>query len=211
MTLTLDKGQNLSLTKAAPAMKIARLGLGWDARSTDGQAFDLDASAILLDSSEKVRGDYDFIFYNQMGDVTLPHRPGQRDSDPYDFDPEKASVMYQGDNRTGEGDGDDEQIVVDFTKVPADIEKIIFTVSIHDADARGQNFGQVRNAYIRLFNEEAPDDVIVRYDLTEDASTMTALIFAEVYRYNGEWKFRAVGQGWNDGLGGIARNYGVNI
>jgi tellurium resistance protein TerD len=210
MALTLAKGQNLSLTKTAPQLKIARLGLGWDARSTDGQPFDLDASAILVQANNKVRGDQDFIFYNQMGDVTLPHRPGQRDSDPFDFDPERASVMYQGDNRTGEGDGDDEQIVVDFGKVPADIDKIVFTVSIHEADARGQSFGQVRNAFIRLVNEETNDE-IVRYDLTEDASTNTALIFAEVYRNNGEWKFRAVGQGYNDGLGGIARDFGVDI
>lgn len=213
MALTLAKGQNLSLTKAAPALKIARLGLGWDARSTDGQAFDLDASAILLTAAGKVRSDADFVFYNQMGDVTLPHRPGQRDSDPFDYDPDRASVMYQGDNRTGEGDGDDEQIVLDLTKVPSDIERIAFTVSIHEADVRGQNFGQVRNAFIRLVNDELPeqDNEIVRYDLTEEASTMTALIFAEVYRHNGEWKFKAVGQGYNDGLGGIARDFGVDI
>lgn len=205
MALTLSKGQNLSLTKTAPALKIARLGLGWDTRSTAGAAFDLDASAILVGDNGKVRSDADFVFYNQMGDVTL--------SDGRNFDPERASVMYQGDNRTGEGDGDDEQVVLDLTKVPTNIARIVFTVSIHEAELRGQNFGQVRNAYIRLVNDEMPepDNEIVRYDLSEDASTMTALIFAEVYRHNGEWKFKAVGQGYNDGLGGIARDFGVDI
>ena len=201
MALTLSKGQNLSLTKTDPAMKRAMLGLGWDARSTDGAEFDLDASALLVGANGKVRSDDDFVFYNQMGDVT---------TDGKNFDPAKASVMYQGDNRTGEGEGDDEQILVDFDRIPSDVERVVFTVSIYDADSRAQNFGQVRNAFIRLVNDTTGNEV-VRYDLTEDYSTETALIFAEVYRNNGEWKFRAVGQGYRDGLGGIAREFGVNI
>lgn len=202
MALTLTKGQNLSLTKTDPDMKKAMLGLGWDARSTDGVEFDLDASALLVGADGKVRSDNDFVFYNQMGDVTL--------ADAKNYDPTKASVMYQGDNRTGEGDGDDEQVLVDFDRVPADIERVVFTVSIYDADKRNQNFGQVRNAFIRLVNDSTGTEV-VRYDLSEDYSTETALIFAEVYRNGGEWKFRAVGQGYRDGLGGIAREFGVNI
>ena len=201
MALTLSKGQNLSLTKTDPGMTQAMLGLGWDARSTDGLEFDLDASAILVGANGKVRSDDDFVFYNQMGDVTL---------DGKNYDPAKASVMYQGDNRTGEGDGDDEQVLVDFALVPADIERVVFTVSIYEADKRGQNFGQVRNAFIRLVNDSTGVEV-VRYDLSEDYSTETALIFAEVYRNGGEWKFRAVGQGYRDGLGGIAREFGVAI
>lgn len=205
MALTLSKGQNLSLTKNDPSLTRITVGLGWDARSTDGQEFDLDASALLLNSAGKVRSEADFVFYNQMGDVTLPTSGGVPQ-----FDPERASVMYQGDNRTGEGDGDDEQIVVDLTKVPSDVESIVFTVSIYDYEARKQTFGQVKNAFIRLENEVTGQE-IVRYDLTEDYSTETALIFAEMYRNNGEWKFRAVGQGFNDGLGGIIRTFGLNL
>lgn len=201
MALTLAKGQNLSLTKTDPGLKLALLGLGWDARSTDGQPFDLDASALLVNAAGKVRSDADFIFYNQMGDVTL---------DGKNYDPERASVMYQGDNRTGEGDGDDEQIIIDLTKIPADIERVVLTVSIHEYAERNQTFGQVRNAFIRLENNETGNE-IVRYDLSEDYPVETALIFAEVYKYNGEWKFKAVGQGWEDGLGGIARSFGVDI
>jgi tellurium resistance protein TerD len=202
MSLTLSKGQNLSLSKTDPDMKKAMLGLGWDARSTDGAEFDLDASALLINAAGKVRSDDDFVFYNQMGDVTL--------SDNKNYDPAKASVMYQGDNRTGEGDGDDEQILVDFARIPSDIERVVFTVSIFEADKRGQNFGQVNNAFIRLVNDSTGKEV-VRYDLTEDYFSETALIFAEVYRNAGEWKFRAVGQGYRDGLGAIAREFGVNI
>lgn len=207
MALTLTKGQNLSLTKTDPDMKKAMLGLGWDARSTNGDEFDLDASAILVGADGKVRSDDDFVFYNQMGDVTLPApAPGK----PAPFDPAKASVMYQGDNRTGDGDGDDEQVLVDFDRIPSDIERVVFTVSIYDAERRAQNFGQVRNAFIRLVNDSTGTE-IVRYDLTEDYYSETSLIFAEVYRNGGEWKFRAVGQGYRDGLGGIAREFGVNI
>lgn len=210
MGLSLQKGQNLSLTKTDPGMVRALLGLGWDARPTDGQQFDLDASALLLGEDDKVRNDNDFVFYNQMGDVTLPPRPNARPEDPLAFDPDRASVMYQGDNRTGEGDGDDEQIIVELTRVPNDVHRIVFAVSIYDAAQRRQTFGQVRNAFIRLVNDATGTEV-ARYDLSEDYASETALIFAELYRHNGEWKFRAVGQGWNDGLGGIARSFGVNV
>lgn len=201
MGLTLQKGQNLSLTKTDPSLTRALLGLGWDVRPTDGQEFDLDASALLLGANDKVRSDEDFVFYNQMGDVTTDGR---------NFDPNRASVMYQGDNRTGEGDGDDEQVIVELERVPADIERIVFTVSIHDGAQRGQTFGQVRNAFIRLVND-ATGTELARYDLSEEYASETALIFAELYRYNGEWKLRAVGQGFYDGIGGIARSFGVNV
>lgn len=205
MALTLSKGQNLSLTKNDPSLTRIVAGLGWDARSTDGQEFDLDASALLLNDSHKVRSDADFVFYNQPGDVCLPGSGGVPA-----FDPQRASVMYQGDNRTGEGDGDDEQIIIDLDKVPADVKAITFTVSIYEAAARKQTFGQVKNGFIRLVNEVTGTE-IVRYDLSEDYSTETALIFAELYRHNGEWKFRAEDQGFSDGLAGIARNFGVNL
>lgn len=201
MGLSLQKGGTLSLDKTDPGLKKALLGLGWDPRPTDGQEFDLDASAILLGANDKVRSDADFVFYNQMGDVTI---------DGKNYDPNRASVMYQGDNRTGEGEGDDEQIIVDLNKVPDDVNRIALVVSIHDADVRGQNFGQVRNSFIRLVNNDT-DNEVVRYDLSEEFASETALIFAELYRYGGEWKFRAVGQGFYDGLAGVARSFGINI
>lgn len=189
MALTLSKGGSLSLSKEDPTLVRTRIGLGWDVRSTDGAAFDLDASALLLGADGKVRSDADFIFYNQPKDAV-------------------GSVIHQGDNKTGEGDGDDEQITVDLSLVPADVQKIVFAVSIHEGQERGQNFGQVRNAYIRLLNEDTQAEV-VRYDLSEDAGNEAALNFAEVYRHNGEWKFRAVGQGYVSGLRGIAVDFGV--
>lgn len=201
MGLTLKKGENLSLTKEDPSLKLALIGLGWDARTTAGTDFDLDASALLISKNGKVRSDADFVFYNQAGDVT---------TDGKNFDPNRASVMYQGDNRTGSGDGDDEQIIVDLTRIPVDVEKVVFTVSIYDYEARQQTFGQVSNAFIRLVNHEN-DREVVRYDLTEDYAVETALVFAELYKLNGEWKFKAIGQGWTNGLGAIAREYGVNI
>lgn len=201
MGLTLKKGENLSLTKADPGLRLALLGLGWDARTTSGNDFDLDASALLIGANGKVRSDADFVFYNQAGDVTY---------DGKNFDPDRASVMYQGDNRTGSGDGDDEQVIVDLSRIPNDIEKVVFTVSIYDFEKRQQTFGQVSNAFIRLVNHEN-DREIVRYDLTEDYAVETALVFAELYKLNGEWKFKAIGQGWTNGLGAIAREYGVNI
>ncbi len=191
MPITLAKGGNLSLSKQDPDLTRAVLGLGWDVRSTDGQDFDLDASAFLLTASGKVRNDADFIFYNQMKSTD-------------------GSVEHTGDNRTGAGEGDDEQIKIDLSKVPADVQTVSFTVTIHDAEARRQSFGQVRNAFIRLVNEQTQNE-IVRFDLGEDFSTETAVIFAEIYRNNNEWKFRAVGQGFAGGLGALARNYGISL
>lgn len=191
MALSLSKGGNLSLSKEAPGMTKVLVGLGWDARSTDGQDFDLDASAFLLKADGKVRADSDFIFYNQLKSVD-------------------GSVEHTGDNRTGEGDGDDEAIKVDLSKVPADIDRIAFTVTIHEADARKQNFGQVRNAFIRIVNQDNNSEV-ARYDLVEDASTETAMIFAELYRNGAEWKFRAVGQGFAGGLKPLAESYGLKF
>ena len=191
MAISLQKGGNISLSKEAPSMTKMVLGLGWDVRATDGSAFDLDASAFLLNASGKVRSDADFIFYNQAKSAD-------------------GSVEHTGDNRTGEGDGDDETIVVDLTRVPADVEKVAVAVTIHDAEARNQNFGQVSSAYIRCVNE-ANNTEVARYDLSEDASVETAMIFGEIYRHNGEWKFKAVGQGFNGGLGVLAASYGVAV
>ncbi len=191
MALSLQKGANLSLTKTDPSLTKVLVGLGWDPRATDGQEFDLDASAFLLNSAGKVRGDNDFIFYNQLRSP-------------------EGSVIHTGDNRTGQGDGDDESIKVDLSLVPADVEKIVFTVTIHDADVRRQSFGQVSGAFIRIVNDASGTEV-VRYDLAEDASTETAMIFAELYRHNGEWKFRAVGQGYKGGLKAMCDQYGLSI
>ena len=191
MALSLSKGGNLSLTKEAPGMTKVLVGLGWDTRSTDGVDFDLDASAFLLKADGKVRADSDFIFYNQLKSVD-------------------GSVEHTGDNRTGEGDGDDEAIKVDLSKVPAEIDKIAFTVTIHEAEARRQSFGQVRNAFIRIVNQDNNSEV-ARYDLAEDASTETAMIFAELYRNGAEWKFRAVGQGFAGGLKPLAESYGLKF
>lgn len=189
MALSLSKGGNLSLTKTDPSLTRVIVGLGWDPRATDGQEFDLDASAFLLKGDGKVRSEADFIFYNQLKSAD-------------------GSVEHTGDNRTGAGDGDDEVIKVDLSRVPADVEKVVFTVTIHDADARRQNFGQVGGAFIRVVNETNGNEV-VRYDLAEDASTETAMIFAELYRNAGEWKFRAVGQGYAGGLKAVATNFGL--
>ena len=190
MGVTLAKGGNVSLSKAAPNLTNVLIGLGWDARSTTGADFDLDASALLCNGG-RVLGDEWFIFYNQL---TSPD----------------GSVEHTGDNLTGEGEGDDESILVDLAKVPANVDKIVFPVSIHDADVRGQTFGQVSNAFIRVANQ-ADGVELARYDLSEDASTETAMIFGELYRYQGEWKFRAVGQGYASGLRGIAMDFGVNV
>jgi len=191
MSVSLSKGGNVSLSKEEPNLSKILIGLGWDTRATDGDDFDLDASAFVLAAGDKVRGDGDFIFYNNL-----------RSSD--------GSVEHTGDNRTGEGDGDDEALKVELTKVPAEIQKIAIAVTIHDADARRQSFGMVSNAFIRIVND-ATGREISRYDLAEDASTETAMIFGEVYRHNDEWKFRAVGQGFKGGLGPLARNFGVNV
>ncbi len=191
MSVSISKGGNVSLSKEEPGLSRILIGLGWDTRATDGVDFDLDASVFLLNNMGKVRNDLDFIFYNNL-----------RSAD--------GSVEHTGDNRTGEGEGDDEAVRVNLAGVPADVDKLSVTVTIHDAQARGQNFGQVDNAFIRVVNEDNGRE-IVRYDLSEDASTETAMIFGEVYRHGGEWKFRAVGQGYAGGLGPLATSYGVNV
>jgi tellurium resistance protein TerD len=191
MSVSLSKGGNISLSKEEPGLTSILIGLGWDTRTSDGADFDLDASAFLLGPGDRVRGDEDFIFYNNL-----------RSSD--------GAVEHTGDNRTGAGDGDDEAIKVDLTRVPASVQKIAVTVTIHEGEARRQSFGMVSNAFIRIVND-ATGREISRYDLAEDASTETAMIFGEVYRHNGEWKFRAVGQGYKGGLGPLARNYGVHV
>lgn len=191
MPVSLSKGQNISLTKTAPGLSKILVGLGWNVRSTDGAAFDLDASSFLIGASGKVRSDADFIFFNQKKSSC-------------------GSVESLGDNRTGAGDGDDESIKIDLAIVPADVAKISFTVTIYEADARRQNFGQVNNAYIRVMDAGSGTE-IVRYDLSEDYSVETALVVGELYRNGAEWKFRAVGQGSREGLSFLAREYGVNV
>ena len=191
MSVSLSKGGNVSLSKEDPGLTRILIGLSWDTRTTDGTAFDLDASAFLLAVGDKVRGDDDFIFYNNL-----------RSAD--------GSVEHTGDNRTGEGDGDDEALTVELSTVPADVQKIAVAVTIHDGEARRQSFGMVSNAFIRIVNDVTGRE-LSRYDLAEDASTETAMIFGEIYRHSGDWKFRAVGQGFKGGLAPMARNFGVNI
>ncbi|MBD0674350.1 TerD family protein [Kitasatospora sp. NPDC091335] len=191
MGVSLAKGGNVSLSKEAPGLSAVIVGLGWDVRTTTGADYDLDASALLCNALGKVVSDQHFVFFNNL-----------RSPD--------GSVEHSGDNLTGGGDGDDEQIKVDLDRVPADVAKVVFPVSIYDADARLQSFGQVRNAFIRVLNQ-ANGQEIARYDLTEDASTETAMVFGELYRNGTEWKFRAIGQGYASGLRGIATDYGVNV
>lgn len=191
MAISLSKGGNLSLTKTDPNLNKLLIGLGWDERATSGAEFDLDASVFLLAGNGRVRGDHDFIFYNQLKS-------------------DNGAVEHTGDNRTGQGDGDDEVIKVNLSLVPADVDKIMLPVTIHDAQARNQNFGQVANAFIRVVNEETGAEV-VRFDLAEDYSIETAMVFGEVYRHNSEWKFRAVGQGYSGGLLAMCSQYGVNV
>ncbi|MDP3878664.1 MAG: TerD family protein [Methylobacter sp.] len=191
MAVSLTKGGNVNLSKEAPGLNKIIVGLGWDARATDGAAFDLDASVFLVKMDGKVRSDSDFCFYNNkvVGD---------------------GAVQHQGDNTTGAGEGDDETVKVELSKVPAELDKIVFSVTIHDAEARRQNFGQVSHAYIRICNEEGGAE-IARYDLSEDASVETAMIFGEIYRVGAEWKFKAIGQGFAGGLGPLAASFGVNV
>lgn len=191
MAVSLSKGGNVSLSKEAPGLKAVRVGLGWDTRVTDGSAFDLDASVFLLGEAGKVRSDADFVFYNNKNGGN-------------------GSVVHQGDNLTGEGSGDDEVVAVSLDQIPAEIQKLSFAVTIHDADARRQNFGMISNAFIRVLNEAGGAE-IARYDLSEDASTETAMIFGDLYRHNGEWKFKAIGQGFAGGLGPLASSFGVNV
>ncbi|MET8676363.1 TerD family protein [Streptomyces sp. NPDC004647] len=191
MGVSLSKGGNVSLSKEAPGLTAVTVGLGWDVRTTTGTDFDLDASALLVNNSGKVPSDQHFVFFNNLKSP-------------------EGSVEHTGDNLTGEGEGDDEQIKVSLSTVPADVDKIIFPVSIHEAESRSQSFGQVRNAFIRVVNQ-ADSNELARYDLSEDASTETAMVFGELYRNGAEWKFRAVGQGYASGLRGIAQDFGVGV
>lgn len=191
MAISLQKGQKIDLTKTNPGLKNVVVGLGWDVNKYDGGSdFDLDTSAFLIDASGKAPSDSSFIFYGNLKS-------------------ECGSVQHMGDNLTGAGDGDDEQIKVDLSKVPANIEKIAFTVTIYDYETRQQNFGQVSNAYIRIV-DEATGTELIRYDLCEDFSIETALVVGELYRNNGEWKFCAVGSGFGGGLAALCANYGLN-
>ena len=193
MAVSLSKGGNISLSKEAGSAGLSKLtvGLGWDARVTDGAAFDLDCTVYLLSAAGKVRSDLDFIFYNQTKSTC-------------------GSVEHKGDNKDGGGEGDDEQVKVDVTIVPADVQKISFAVTIHEAETRRQNFGMVSNAFIRVINDVDGKE-LTRFDLGEDFSIETAVIFGEIYRNNNEWKFKAIGQGFSGGLAPLAKNFGVNI
>lgn len=191
MAISLAKGANISLSQTAPELKNILIGLGWDARSTDGEDFDLDASLFMLSENGKVRREEDFIFYGQLKSL-------------------EGSIEHTGDNRTGDGDGDDEEIKVFLEKVPTAIQRLAITVTIHEAVSRKQNFGQVSEAFIRLANIDNNIE-IARFDLSEDYSTETAMIFGEIYRHNGEWKFKAVGQGYNGGLEAMCRQFGVDV
>jgi len=191
MAISLQKGGNVNLSKESPGLTKVIIGLGWDPRATDGAAFDLDGSAFMLKSDGKVRSDSDFIFYNNLKSTD-------------------GSLIHTGDNTSGQGEGDDERLTLELGKVPPEIEKISFCVTIHDAEARNQNFGMIGKAFIRCLNANGEVE-IARYDLSEDSSTETAMIFGELYRAGAEWKFRAMGQGFKGGLGPLARSFGVNV
>ncbi|QJY45835.1 TerD family protein [Pseudonocardia broussonetiae] len=191
MSVSLAKGGNVSLSKEAPGLTNVIVGVGWDVRATTGADFDLDVSAIMLGADGRVLSDSHFIFFNNL------------------ISPD-GTVEHTGDNLTGEGEGDDEQLKVDLAGMSPQVDKIVFPVSIYDADNRRQSFGQVANAFIRIVNA-AGESEITRFDLTEDASTETAMLFGELYRRGPEWKFRAIGQGYASGLAGIARDFGVNV
>jgi len=192
MAVSLSKGGRVSLSKEAPGLKNIKVGLGWDANATDtGAQFDLDASLFLLGKDGKVISDSHFIFYNN---ATSPD----------------GAVVHQGDNRTGEGEGDDEAIEIDLSKISPEVDKIIFTVTIDEADSRGQNFGQVNNSFIRILNQDGASE-ITKYELDEDYSSETAINFGELYRKNDGWNFKAVGAGFNEGLMGFCKTYGVSV
>jgi len=192
MPINLQKGQKVSLTKGNPGLSKVVVGLGWDVNQFDtGGSFDLDAAAFLVTDSGKVSKPEDFVFY---GNLTHP----------------SGSVQHLGDNLTGEGDGDDEQIKVNLTGVPANITKIVFTVTIYDAEVRRQNFGQVNNAFIRIYNENTGEEML-RYDLGEDFSIETAAVFGELYRNGNEWKFNAIGSGYQGGLAALCASFGIDV
>ncbi|TCO74413.1 TerD family protein [Marinisporobacter balticus] len=192
MAISLQKGQKVDLTKTNPGLTKVLVGLGWDTNKYDGGAdFDLDAAVFMLGENGKVTSEKDFIFYNNLKDAA-------------------QSVIHLGDNLTGEGDGDDEQVKIDLSKVPANVAKIAFTVTIHQATERSQNFGQVSNAFIRIVNEGSNEELI-RYDLGEDFSIETAVVIGELYRNNSEWKFNAIGSGFQGGLSALCGNFGINM
>jgi tellurium resistance protein TerD len=191
MGISLQKGGNLSLNKSAPGMTKIQVGLGWASRTTAGDDYDLDASAFIVNESGKVRGDHDFIFYNQLKSKC-------------------GSIEHTGDDLTGGGGGDDETLLVDLTKIPPDVNKIVFGVTIDKADIKNQNFGQVSDAFIRIVNSDNNEEV-VRFDLSEDYSVETAMVFGELYRRGSEWKFKAIGQGYAGGLRAMALQFGVDV
>lgn len=192
MAVSLSKGQKVDLTKSNPGLTKVVVGLGWDVNKYDGgHDFDLDSSVFLLGENGKVGSDSDFVFYNNTTGGN-------------------GSVVHTGDNRTGEGEGDDEQVTINLAEVPANVQRITFTITIHDGEARNQNFGQVSNAYARIINEESGEELI-RYDLGEDFSIETALVVGELYRHNGEWKFSAIGSGYQGGLAALATDFGLQI
>ena len=191
MAVSLKKGGNVSLSREVPSLKRILIGLGWDVRSTNGANFDLDATVFMLAESGKVRNDDDFIFYGKLLSNC-------------------GSVEHTGDNRTGSGDGDDEEVKLTLEKVPASIKRIVICVTIDEAETRGQNFGQVNGAFMRIVNIDN-DKEIARFDLSEDYSTETAMIFGEIYKHNEEWKFKAVGQGYAGGLEALCKNFGVVV
>ncbi|MBO5260515.1 MAG: TerD family protein [Agathobacter sp.] len=192
MPVSLQKGQKVSITKGNPGLNNVVIGLGWDVNQFDtGGAFDLDATAFLLTDSGKVSRSEDFVFFGNLSDPS-------------------GAVQHLGDNLTGAGDGDDEQIKICLSQVPANITKIAFAVTIYDAEVRRQNFGQVNNAFIRIYNEDNGEELL-RYDLGEDFSIETAAVFGELYKNNGEWKFNAIGSGYQGGLAALCANYGVEV
>lgn len=191
-TISLKKGQKIDLTKGNSGLKSVIIGLGWDTNKySGGEEFDLDASIFLTGSNGKVNKPEDFIFYNNLRS-------------------RNDAVIHQGDNRTGAGDGDDEQISVEFAKIPQDVDKVAVTVTIYEADARHQNFGQVSNAYVRVVDKDTNHE-LMRYDLGEDFSVETAIVVCEIYRHDGEWKFNAVGSGFSGGLAALCNNYGLEV
>ncbi|NGZ74870.1 TerD family protein [Saccharibacillus alkalitolerans] len=191
MTISLSKGQRIDLTKTNPGLKKIMIGLGWDTNKySSGADYDLDASVFLLHEDGRAKGIEDFVFYNN------PKTPN-------------GAIVHTGDNRTGEGEGDDEQILVDFSLVPANITRLGITVTIHDAEARAQNFGQVSNAFVRVVDEQDNREVL-RYDLGEEFSVETAVVICELYRHGEDWKFQAIGSGFAGGLAALCKNYGLD-
>lgn len=191
MAINLSKGQKVDLTKTNPGLSKVIVGLGWDTNKYDGgQDFDLDSSVFLLNGEGKTASEADFVFYNNTKGAG-------------------GAVEHTGDNQTGEGEGDDEQVKVNLSAIPASIEKATFAITIHDSEGRGQNFGQVSNSYVRIVNGDT-DEELIRYDLGEDFSIETAVVVGELYRHGGEWKFNAIGSGYQGGLESLVKDFGLN-